>query len=552
MATQASLNFVQNLYVAYYGRPADSEGLQYWADRAEAEGEGAIINAFGNSPEFQDSFGDLSNEQLVNNLYQQLFSREADDAGLTYYAGVLAAGEKTLAEIALTISNAAQGSDRTVLNTKVQAADYYTSNVPAGSFNADNAKELLLAIDSTSTGGDYDDFVAAVDAQIPVSDSSIQAFVTAQENLNTFLEETAENEELLTAIDGADETTADDAITVDEIQEARDTALGGETLNVLETRLEDANADLAAAEDDLTVTQNQRVNTLNSSIEALKNQPQESVLNARTDTAEAEFAAGVATGFDYTLDGAVPDASSASDISAALVSEAGSASTPARDALADVDGGDLLTNAADAQIARDNAEKAVSDAEDALGVTLDAEYNVDDTSGAQTEVAAYYSAQDTQEQAQDTYDTAKELSDLATQAETLEQSVTDAQSDLNATVQVADVTAFADTDSVRDLFIFNEDNVASNVNDITLDYSTDGVTDGDTLFFSGFNLGSDVEAGNNNALEIFFSEEAGNAVITVENSTFGSADATNGTFDVTLTGITQDQLSFDNGVVSIA
>ena len=52
MATQESLDRVQQLYVAYYGRPADQEGQEYWADRLDAEGEGAIINAFGNSEEY--------------------------------------------------------------------------------------------------------------------------------------------------------------------------------------------------------------------------------------------------------------------------------------------------------------------------------------------------------------------------------------------------------------------------------------------------------------------------------------------------------------------
>ena len=49
MATQASLNTIQSLYVAYYGRPADPAGLEFWAnllDQAEGDLSG-IINAFG-------------------------------------------------------------------------------------------------------------------------------------------------------------------------------------------------------------------------------------------------------------------------------------------------------------------------------------------------------------------------------------------------------------------------------------------------------------------------------------------------------------------------
>ena len=67
MATQESLDLAQTLYVAYYGRPADRAGLNYWADEIDANGVDAMVNAFGNSAEFEARFGNLSNEQLINN-----------------------------------------------------------------------------------------------------------------------------------------------------------------------------------------------------------------------------------------------------------------------------------------------------------------------------------------------------------------------------------------------------------------------------------------------------------------------------------------------------
>ncbi|MHB0776568.1 DUF4214 domain-containing protein [Halomonas sp. WWR20] len=162
MATQASENFVQQLYVAYYGRPADSAGLQYWAERADEQGQGAIVNAFGESQEFQEEFGDLSNEALVNNLYQQLFSRDADESGLAYYTGVLESGEKSLSEIALTISNAAQGSDMEVRDARVEAADAYTAKA-GDNYDVDVAQNLLQGIDATDTQADLEAALAQVE-----------------------------------------------------------------------------------------------------------------------------------------------------------------------------------------------------------------------------------------------------------------------------------------------------------------------------------------------------------------------------------------------------
>ena len=88
MATQESTELAQLLYVAYYGRPADPGGLAFWSERFDSTESGAFaqaINDFGNSDEFASRFGALSNEALVNNLFQQLFGRAPDSEGLAFF-----------------------------------------------------------------------------------------------------------------------------------------------------------------------------------------------------------------------------------------------------------------------------------------------------------------------------------------------------------------------------------------------------------------------------------------------------------------------------------
>jgi plasmid stability protein len=128
MATQQSLDTVQSLYVAYYGRPADPAGLQYWAERLEANDGNLseIINAFGNSPEYTANLGNLDTAAQINSLYQQLFGRDAEDEGRDFYTNMLNSGEKTLAEIALTIREAAQGSDRNTFEGCTAIANAFT------------------------------------------------------------------------------------------------------------------------------------------------------------------------------------------------------------------------------------------------------------------------------------------------------------------------------------------------------------------------------------------------------------------------------------------
>lgn len=141
MATQASIDQVNLMYVAYYGRPGDPAGVNFWADVLDVNGgelTAGIIAAFGDSAEFTTRFGSLTNEELIDNLYQQMFNRDADDAGMAFYLAQLTAGTSTLGDIALDIANGAQGEDLIILNNKINTAGYFTAQV-------------------TATGADYDD-----------------------------------------------------------------------------------------------------------------------------------------------------------------------------------------------------------------------------------------------------------------------------------------------------------------------------------------------------------------------------------------------------------
>ena len=88
MAT-AYTDQVQKVYIAYYGRAADPVGLAYWAAKVETDGLDGIMASFGASAEATTLYGSLTNTAKVNALYQQSFGRDADFAGLMYYAGAV-------------------------------------------------------------------------------------------------------------------------------------------------------------------------------------------------------------------------------------------------------------------------------------------------------------------------------------------------------------------------------------------------------------------------------------------------------------------------------
>lgn len=153
---------VQQVYVAYYGRPADPAGLDHWASVLDAQGGNlaSIIQAFGRSDEFTRRSAGLSTTDLVTLIYRQLFNRAPDAGGLTYYAGLLASGRQSLQGITLDVMYGAQGSDITVLRHKFQAAEHYSNRVRAG-----------CAYISEQAGADY---LSAVTADPATPDAAMR------------------------------------------------------------------------------------------------------------------------------------------------------------------------------------------------------------------------------------------------------------------------------------------------------------------------------------------------------------------------------------------
>lgn len=141
------------------------------------------------------------------------------------------------------------------------------------------------------------------------------------------------------------------------------------------------------------------------------------------------------------------------------------------------------------------------------------------------------------------------VTELTTAYEDAVAAVTAIEEELGYTVEKLDSGIEFATDEA-DLFTFDladftdEDGLVTLDSVIMNDVSTD-----DVLFFGDYQLGTEGSA-DNNALELFFTEVNGNAVIQVEASAFGSQ--TDNFVEITLSGVSQDQLSFENGAVFIA
>tara|TARA_B100001250_G_scaffold413226_1_gene446673 strand:- start:1176 stop:1955 length:780 start_codon:yes stop_codon:yes gene_type:complete len=130
----ATSSQLQQLYIAYFARPADPIGLDYWVPQGTTTKEFAA--SMWQQNEFQHVYGELSERDQVNQLYINLFDREGDDSGLDYWVGKIDSGQMELASIANDLIYAAtygdaegSGDDLACLGNRTAAAIAYTEEI---------------------------------------------------------------------------------------------------------------------------------------------------------------------------------------------------------------------------------------------------------------------------------------------------------------------------------------------------------------------------------------------------------------------------------------
>jgi len=203
MATQYDTQ-IQQLYVAYFNRPADAAGLAHWAG-AMAQGVTAaqISAAFAGSLEYQVEYSQATNAGVVAQVYQNLFGRAPDASGQAFWVKALTDKTMTVENMVTTIAAGAQGTDKVAYDSKVVVATAFTAALDtdaekAGYSGADAnkaAKALLSTIKTAAQAtaavvpAPLDASVAAVvKAATPFSlETGLAALGTAQKAIADFL-----------------------------------------------------------------------------------------------------------------------------------------------------------------------------------------------------------------------------------------------------------------------------------------------------------------------------------------------------------------------------
>lgn len=84
---------IARLYRAYFLRDPDAAGIAYWVGISES-GTSLIevSNLFASAREFDIRYGSLSNTQFLDLVYQNVMGRSPDQAGFTYWLGLMDSG----------------------------------------------------------------------------------------------------------------------------------------------------------------------------------------------------------------------------------------------------------------------------------------------------------------------------------------------------------------------------------------------------------------------------------------------------------------------------
>ena len=191
MAASTYFAQVQQLYIAYFGRPADPTGQAYWAANIDAaKGDiSAVIAGFSASKESAELFGNKSTIDKVTAIYQNAFGRAPEPAGLAYWVAQLDSGKVSQAQASWTIQQNAGEGDAAVVQNKLTAAQAFTAKLDTtaaitgyqGADAAQMARDFLkdVTADNATATAAVEGAATAIEAIVAVGDVGATLVLTS-------------------------------------------------------------------------------------------------------------------------------------------------------------------------------------------------------------------------------------------------------------------------------------------------------------------------------------------------------------------------------------
>lgn len=597
---------VQQLYVAYLGRAADKAGLDYWLNELNADDATLTLddlrsNFVNEQPEYTDAYAGLSRSDTIVKVYNNLFGRAPDAAGLAYWS--TGGGATVNADLLLTAFIAgASATDAKTINNKVLVSEVYTSTAGAN-YAAADAKSILAGVNDTSAsvttaiGHLSDGSLSGI--AVPEAVAALKVAFAANAAVTDFTSSTSKAADVLAIEKQLVTLTAANAVLADQTQTVKDTdgflaisaELQGDLANaraslsnkttlqltgeeaVTAKALVDARAALTTSDSASIdkITAFEKATTDAAAVTAPK--------GADADLAVATLAAygsqaGSATVWtkalaDAGIDATDPAFDTAAEQAQALydvLADKGTAAATVTKITADFSGvtqfGSVGTLAAQ-QLAFTKAQDALTTASNALtsseGTAYKTAYNNELTAKANVEastsldsLAASYKAITDAYQA--TLDARDDANTAVTGFNTLH-ALGDNGTTLTQTGAVADKA---------DVFYFATGKVTTSDGVLNLETGKDSLYlgEGYTLNTAATLDSTGIHGANNSALEVFFFKDAtsGTVKAVIETAAEGNTTVVNNTLAastadkvaiIELTGVTDiSQVTFANGAIS--
>jgi hypothetical protein len=603
---------VQELYVAYLGRAADKAGLDYWM--AELNAEPAVLtlenlraNFVTEQQEYADIYGGLSREETVIQIYNNLFGRAPDAAGLSYWTTGEGAGVNA-DQLLVAFINGAAAADAQVVTNKALVANIYTE-VAGSTFSLADAAAAIAKVDGTTASvsaaiaaltdlpsvavpGTVALVQAAVTAAAAVTASEesatkVAAMLSINEKVNAINETLAVKATLGVPADGGDAGNKIDKysevkVALSNAQAVR-TAVSTDTTAVLTTKAGEANSALVAARAEL-------VNGVSGALAAVKayeaaaakaaatSSPAEADVLLRTGQLEAVATAkpavwgeavGKLSAATLALVDVDDDGVSAEDLYDFLsTSDSAAVINEVKAAFGAVEGFGAVADLAAQRNADVAADKAL------LKATNDVKALI--STSASTDLdEAFLAAFTKNATAEKTLANAKAADALVSDAKAIDaghEALVAAAKDAGIALSAAKAAVAFGTPGTTDADVFffgTEGATAADASTVrAIAGNDDGavtVTSGDVIYIgSGWTLNGSatlnsdgvIVGGNNGVKEIFFIQNGSSFQAVIETADFGSATAIAANDNVaviTLTGVESlDQVSFANGMITIA
>ncbi len=140
---------VSKLYVATFNRAPDSAGLNYWINSSGLK-LSEVAQSFFDQIETQEKYPPgTSNKNFIQAVYNNLFNRDPDSGGWSYWEGKLNNNEISKNRFIEAVINGAldneNGQDKTILDNKNEVGLYFAN---VGKTDIDEAKYILQDITS--------------------------------------------------------------------------------------------------------------------------------------------------------------------------------------------------------------------------------------------------------------------------------------------------------------------------------------------------------------------------------------------------------------------